>query len=106
MGVDIFCLMRENRHMGTESLPRKLHPDLYERANEPQDADEWPERHLAVSITPTRFVVGCMAVIDCGQGWVKVELETPREMEAELLDPEAAKAFKDWIMEIRKRHLN
>ena len=72
----------------------------------PREGDEWPERHLPVEITPARLVVGRMAVVDCGQGWVKIELDTPREMEAELLDPEAARAFLDWIMEISQRHLN
>ncbi len=67
--------------------------------------DGWPDRHLTVSVAPTRLVVGRMTIIDAGQGWMKVELDTAREMEAELLPPAEARTFIDWIMEISQRYL-
>ncbi len=91
--------------MGSEALPRKLHPDLYEQANEPQDAAEWPERPLPIESTATCLRIGRLAVIDAGGGHIKIEIDNPapREMEAELLPPAAARAFVDWIGGIGSR---
>ena len=41
---------------------------------------------------------------DAGGGHIKIEIDKPpRELEAELLDPEAARAFADWIGGIGRR---
>ncbi len=103
----------EHVHTSTEvesAMSGRIVPThTYKQAGDetlPQEPDEWPERHLAVSIGPTRLVVGRMTIIDAGQGWVKVELDTPCELEAELLPPAEARTFINWLMEINKRYLN
>ncbi|MEN6383565.1 MAG: hypothetical protein ABFD79_00010 [Phycisphaerales bacterium] len=49
-------------------------------------------------IRPTKFTIGCMSVLDCGSGWLKVSLhEKASEPLAELLPPLEAKLFVKWL---------
>lgn len=51
-------------------------------------------------IEPTKYRIGCMSVLDCGSGWLKVSLnENTCEPLAELLPPTEAKKFIQWIRE-------
>jgi hypothetical protein len=49
--------------------------------------------------TPTRFKAGRLTVINCGCGFIKVDIDCfPRDCcESELLPPENARCFLDWI---------
>jgi hypothetical protein len=49
-------------------------------------------------IEPTKFKIGCLSVLDCGAGWLKVSLrENSLEPLAELLPPIEAKTFIQWL---------
>lgn len=49
-------------------------------------------------IGPTKYKIGCMSVLDCGAGWLKVSLrEDSCEPLAELLPPIEAKTFIQWL---------
>ena len=49
-------------------------------------------------IEPTKFRIGCLSVLDCGAGWLKVSLrENSLEPLAELLPPIETKTFIQWL---------
>jgi hypothetical protein len=52
-------------------------------------------------ITPVCFRVGRLAVLNCGSGWLKITINhKPLDCEAELLPPEQAKHFINWMAEV------
>jgi len=49
-------------------------------------------------IGPVHFKIGRLAVLHCGSGWLKVTIHhKPYDCESELLPPEEAKSFVEWI---------
>jgi len=49
-------------------------------------------------IEPVKFSVGCLSVLDCGSGYLKVSLkENELEPLAELLSPEQSKGLIQWL---------
>lgn len=51
-------------------------------------------------IEPTKFSIGCMSVLDCGSGFLRVSLrENTCEPLAELLPPPEAKTLIQWLRE-------
>jgi hypothetical protein len=49
-------------------------------------------------IEPTKYKIGCMSVLNCGSGWLKISLrENSLEPLAELLPPTEAKMFIQWL---------
>lgn len=49
-------------------------------------------------ISPNGLRIGRLRILDCGHGWMKVELACPdHDSEAELLPPADAAVFKNWI---------
>ena len=56
------------------------------------------ERPLDTEISPVRLRVGRLVVLDCGGGWLKVDLLCPqKETEAELLPPQRAAELIQWF---------
>jgi len=50
------------------------------------------------TIEPTKFTIGCLSVLDCGSGFLKLTLhENTCEPLAELLPPEPVKRLIQWL---------
>jgi hypothetical protein len=51
-------------------------------------------------IEPTKFSIGCLSVLDCGSGYLKVSLrENELEPLAELLPPQETKTIIKWLQD-------
>ena len=57
------------------------------------------ERNLGKPrISPNGIRIGRLCILDCGHGWMKIELVcTDHDSEAELLPPAEASLLKSWI---------
>ena len=58
------------------------------------------------STSPVCFQVGRLQIINAGSGWIKINIMPEagwRECESELLPPEHARNFIDWLSTVRKK---
>jgi len=56
------------------------------------------DRPLRVEVSPVQIKLGRLAVLNCGNGWLKIDMLCPeQDSEAELLSPKFAAELKKWI---------
>jgi len=99
--------MRDTGHRDDYSPPglaqaatgRMIPPYRYRRPDGLPVADLAEiDRPLDTEVSPVRLRVGRLVVLDCGGGWLKVDLLCPeRERESELLPPKRAAELIQWL---------